>query len=268
MSLFHTKGEGASLGSRSSGRHALYRELAWLYDKMYARIFPYEETFNFLNRLLKEHNCHSILEVACGTGLLMEILERNGYEVTGLDLSCEMLKIARKRCRGRLLRQDMRNIQLRRCFDALLCLGRSFTYMMTDEDVEKSIGSFSRSLKVGGILIFDNFDAECRDESYFKEWRRQEFEFETYRVTRLSKSFDYDEGNNSWLVKWLYIIEKDGKRETVRDEARLRAFHESYLKEKLRKHGFNTLESVHKWNSLILIAKKIHNGCPQGFFTQ
>jgi len=66
------------------------------------------------------------LKVGCGTGRLMAIMEENGYEVAGLDLSPEMLKIAKTRCRGELLRQDMREIRVSETFDALLCLGSGF----------------------------------------------------------------------------------------------------------------------------------------------
>jgi len=242
--------------SFKSGYHSLYKELAWIYDEMYAHIFPYEEIFGFVSRFLEKYGCRKILEVACGTGRLMDMLEKSGYELTGLDLSEEMLEIARKRTEGKLLRQDMRNIKVDEFFDALICLGRSFTYMITDNDVERALKSFNSALKSGGVLIFDNFGAEQKDESYFKEWKEKVFELGTFRVTRLSKSFDCNERNNSWLVKWKYIIERDDEKERVYDQARLRAFHETYLKKKLRKYGFYVLEGIHKWGSLILIAKK------------
>ena len=255
MNAFHLRGKEGSV-SHKSGYHALYKRLAWIYDKIYVQIFPYGEIFNFVDKVFKKYGCHKVLEVACGTGHLMEILERNGYEVTGLDISKEMLEIARKRSKGRLIRQDMRNIQVGEVFDALICLGRSFTYMITEDDVERALKGFNRALTDGGVLVFDNFDARDMDESYFKEWKKRVFEFNKFRVTRLSKSFNYDERNNSWLVKWKYFIERNGEKESIHDQARLRAFHEAYLKKKLRKHGFYVLKSLRKWGSSILIAQK------------
>jgi SAM-dependent methyltransferase len=245
----------ARSSSFKSGYHSLYKELAWIYDEIYVHIFPYEEILDFVDGVLKKYGCRKILEAACGTGRLMEMLEKKRYEVTGLDLSGEMLEIARKKTNGKLLRQDMRN-NVDEFFDALICLGRSFTYMLTDNDVENALKSFNNTLKSGGILIFDNFNAGKKDESYFKEWKKKVFELGTFRVTRLNKSFDYDERNNSWVVKWKYIIERDNEKESVYDQARLRAFHGTYLKKKLKKCGFQVLESLHKWNSLILIAKR------------
>jgi len=255
VNVFRSKTKKSSVSCKS-GYHALYKKLAWIYDKIYVQIFSYGEMFNFVDEILKKYRCHKVLEVACGAGHLMETLERNGYEVTGLDISKEMLEIARKRSKGRLLRQDMKNIQVGEVFDALICLGRSFTYMITDDDVEKALKGFNKALRDGGILIFDNFDAKDVNESYFKEWKKRVFEFDKFRVTRLSKSFNYDERNNSWLVKWKYVIERNGEKENAYDQARLRAFQEAYLKKKLRKHGFYMLKSLHKLGSLILIAQK------------
>jgi len=255
VNAFHLKVKENSVGSQS-GYHTLYKRLAWIYDKIYAEIFPYREIFDLVDEVLRKHGCDKILEVACGTGHLMEILERNAYQVTGLDISKEMLEIAKKRSKGRLIRQDMRDIKVGEVFDALICLGRSFTYMITDDDVEKALKGFNRALRDGGGLIFDNFDAKDVDESYFKEWKKRVFEFDNFRVTRLSKSFDYDEKNSSWLVKWKYVIERNIEKESIYDQARLRAFHEVCLKNKLRRHGFCMLEGIHKWGSLIIIAQK------------
>ena len=57
----------------------------------------------------------------------MQILEEKGYRVTGLDLSSDMLDIARTRVKGNLIHQDMREIHLNERFDSVICFGGSFT---------------------------------------------------------------------------------------------------------------------------------------------
>ena len=49
-------------------RHKLYKKLAWLYDRIYPRIFDYQEVFNLVDGFLRRYNCRKVLEVACGTG--------------------------------------------------------------------------------------------------------------------------------------------------------------------------------------------------------
>ena len=211
--------------------------------------------FELVNDLLKPYRIKTILEVACGTGRLMTILEEKGYEATGLDLSQEMLDIARKRCRGRLLRQDMRDIKVTETFDALICLGKGFAYMLTDADVEMALDSFNRVLRDGGALVFDSFDAERSRRYAFGEWRKTVFEFEDMRVTRLSRSLDYKESDSTWLAEWKYIIETEGEKHIIKDETRLRSFDRDQLKDMLVCHGFQVVDIANE-QDLIFKANK------------
>ena len=55
---------------------------------------------NFLEEIFKKfgNEVHSILDLGCGTGLHDEELLKRGYEITGLDISPNMIDIAKKRC--------------------------------------------------------------------------------------------------------------------------------------------------------------------------
>ncbi len=195
------------------------------------------------------------MEAGCGTGRLMAIMEENGYEVTGLDLSPEMLEIARTRCRGELIRQDMREIRVSETFDALLCLGSGFTYMQTEGDVDRALRSFADALREGGMLIFDNFDADGINFGYFGRWRESVFDLGDMRITRRSMNSDYREADDSWRVDWLYIIEKEGGTRTVEDSSRIRAFHREYLRSKLARQGFRNIDVIQE-RRLTMTAEK------------
>ena len=223
---------------------------------MYQKIFPYEEFFQMIRPYLERVRARRVLEAACGTGRLMAILEENGYEVTGLDLSEEMLRIARTRCRGRLVRQDIRDIRFSETFDAVTCMGRSFTYMHTEEDVDKALASFNRVLRQGGMLVFDNFDAEKINFDYFSEWRETVFDLDDMKVTRRSINSDYCEENNSWTTNWIYTIERDGEKRVLEDHGRIRAFTRSYLASKLEEHGFRAPTIVDLYGNFMMAAEK------------
>ena len=234
----------------------MYTELAWIYDRIYPQIFGYYDMFNLIEGFLKPNKCRRIIEVACGTGRLMVILEENGYEVTGLDLSQEMLDIARGRCRGELLRQDMRDIRVGEPFDALICMGGSFGYMLTNEDVDRALGSFNKALRDGGILIFDCFDAERTRRHDFEKWREVVFELEDMKVTRRSRSSDYRESDGTWIVDWEYFIEAGDGARVVKDRAMLRSFYQDDLVRVLNEKGFQTINVLPHWN-LIFQAEKV-----------
>ncbi len=172
----------------------------------------------------------------------MNILEENGYTVTGLDLSGDMLAIARSRVKGDLVQQDMRHIKLDKTFDAIICLGAGFTYMQRDDDVENALNSFRRHLNDDGVLIFDNFDAERFNHDRFGRWEEETQRFHDLTITRRTRSSDWDLTSDTWKVDWVWRIKDEDSVREVHDSHRLKAFRYTYLREKLFEAGFNEVE--------------------------
>jgi len=92
---------------------ALYSELASYYDKIYWWK-DYAQEVDFLLKVLRRYGVRGkrILEVACGTGNHTKLLAATGYRVTGVDVSDDMLAIARRKVGGRatFVRGEMRNL--------------------------------------------------------------------------------------------------------------------------------------------------------------
>jgi SAM-dependent methyltransferase len=100
---------------------------------------------------------HSLLDVACGTGAHLAHIQGR-YEVTGLDLSPEMLAEAALRLPAvELVEADMRSFDLGRTFDAVLCLFSSIGYMDSDEELDEAIATMARHLGPGGVLVLDGW---------------------------------------------------------------------------------------------------------------
>lgn len=235
--------------------HRLYHDLAWIYDAIYQQIFDYRAVYGTLKPILDECHVESILEVACGTGRLMAILESEGYVVTGVDLSPEMLALAMPRVKGKLVQLDMRAMGFSDEFDAVLCLGSSFTYMSTDADVIKALRGFHGALRPGGILVFDNFDAERFDPEKYRDWRENIYRVDGVMITRRSKNRDWDPESYRWVAEWEYIIEKDGLTKRVTDSGFLRAFTYDQLQSLLAETGFDVVKLM-AGNRLIIQANK------------
>ena len=72
-----------------------YGPLAASYDRL-TRDVPYGEILAFAQMLLTERGLRprSVLDLACGTGAMSLLLAKAGYQVTGVDLSEEMLTVA------------------------------------------------------------------------------------------------------------------------------------------------------------------------------
>ncbi len=67
---------------------------AKLYDKIWGR-YDYDSDVEFLDVLFKDYRCKRVIDIGCGTGGHALRLSGRGYDVTGVDLSPAMLKIAR-----------------------------------------------------------------------------------------------------------------------------------------------------------------------------
>jgi SAM-dependent methyltransferase len=133
----------------------LYSELAKYYDRIYSRK-DYKGECAELRQLIQENKQApgpDLLEVGCGTGLYLEHFEEH-FSCTGVDLSSEMLRVAKKRLNKTALRQaDMRTFDLGKEFDVVLCLFSSIANLSNYSELRKTMKNFSRHLKTGGILI-------------------------------------------------------------------------------------------------------------------
>lgn len=122
----------------------------------------------FFIDMLKGRGKTSVLDVATGTGFHSVQLLKAGFDVVSADGSAEMLTKAfeNARRRGLVLKTahaDWRwlNRDINGKFDAIICLGNSFTHLFKEKDRRRALAEFYAALKHDGILILDqrNYDA-------------------------------------------------------------------------------------------------------------
>lgn len=110
----------------------------------------------------------SILEVGCGTGRNLNVLRATFPEasVTGLDLSADMLHIAKKRTHGLQLVQRAYDTPTGG-FDLILC---SYALSMFNPGWERAIETAAADLNPGGIIAVVDFShTNC---IWFEKWMR------------------------------------------------------------------------------------------------
>jgi len=107
-----------------------------------------------------------VLEVACGTGMiLLELLER-GLDAYGFDISEEMLEVLYSKAgeRGmddihsRVSRQDMCWFEYDLSFDAIIIPARSFLHLVEQKDQIACLRAIHAHLKPGGRLLMNFFN--------------------------------------------------------------------------------------------------------------
>ncbi len=132
-------------------------------DVVYEKVRDTQREIRFLHWVFQELadvEVREILDVACGTGRHAIPLSKKGYTVTGGDRSQAMLAVLEEKVRRAnieipVIKCDMKDIEFREEFDAIICMYTSINYLLTDQDIEKAQVAFYRALRPGGIVILD-----------------------------------------------------------------------------------------------------------------
>jgi len=101
-----------------------------------------------------------VLDLACGTGSLTLELAARGYEMTGVDLSPDMLSIAEEKCRAAGFRipfycQNMSRLTLPEPIDACVCCLDSVNYVLKAAQLQQAFRRVFEALAPGGLFLFD-----------------------------------------------------------------------------------------------------------------
>ncbi|NLN92633.1 MAG: class I SAM-dependent methyltransferase [Candidatus Hydrogenedens sp.] len=133
-----------------------FAPIAHYYDQMMEHVnyVRWERIADHLSLLLPRPFLH--LDVGCGTGTLIELLSKHGWNSVGTDLSRSMLEVAgRQRQISPLLQSTMCALPFSRSIHMITCLFDSLNFLLTETDVEQAIQSFSDTLVSGGLVYFD-----------------------------------------------------------------------------------------------------------------
>ena len=141
----------------------------------------FEEDLPFYESLAAEAD-GPILELACGTGRVALHLARLGHDVSGLDVSAEMLASARARTTPDLKvswhEADMAGFDLGRQFALIFCAITSFAHLTEPDQQAACLEACARHLQPGGKLVLD---LRFPDPAYYEQisshllfrWRQQ-----------------------------------------------------------------------------------------------
>lgn len=138
-----------------------YQHFAHVYDELMTDA-PYENWLNFIERNIEKYGNGGkrLLDLGCGTGTLSIPLSAKGFDVTGIDLSEEMLAIAQTKSMEAgvhvaYYQQDMRELSGFKPFDVIGVFCDALNYLCSEQDVETTITNIYNQLAPGGLLLFD-----------------------------------------------------------------------------------------------------------------
>lgn len=134
-------------------------ELAEIYDLVYdgrGKDYAAEAAEVVHLVLSRRPDASSLLDVACGTGAHLAHTRQSFSVVTGLELSEHMIAGAAARLPDVTVHQgDMRNFDLGRRFDAVMCMFSSVGYLEWADELDSTLKSFARHLTPGGVAVIE-----------------------------------------------------------------------------------------------------------------
>lgn len=179
----------------------IFKDYAAYYDLL-NKDKDYKTEAKNIHQHIQDHcpDAKSILNLGCGTGSHDFEFEKLNYEITGVDLSEEMIKIANDKkqnhkasaefCVG-----DLKKLRLNKKFDVVVSLFHVMSYQTTNEDLRLAIETASLHLNKNGIFIFDCWygPGVLADPPGI---RHRVLENEHFRIHRIAKPLLHSQSNS------------------------------------------------------------------------
>ena len=215
-----------------------YKFFASVYDQMMDNI-NYENWKFYLLQLFYKYGVEPfdlVTELGCGTGMMTRLLAGDGFRMTGIDLSEDMLEVAQKKStqnkndsfkrKINYSHQDMRDFKLAEEQNAIISICDSMNYLTSVDDLYKTIKAARDNLKTGGVFIFD-----LKTEHFFiEELDGNEFSEDLGEVSCTWKnSYDRNARVHTYTLEF-----SNGEKEVHKQ----RVFGASDIKEAAQKAGF------------------------------
>lgn len=145
-----------------------------LLSKYYDDIFPVShQKLDFFLHWFRKYRVRTVLDVACGSGLLARRLAQAGYQVTGIDIEGDMIAKAKEQAEAEgikvsFVQGDMRELAnlfrqpdgRSRLFDGVSLVGNSLAHLLTAEEMQNTLRQMFAVTRSGGVAVIQvvNFD--------------------------------------------------------------------------------------------------------------
>lgn len=147
-----------------------HSKFAEIYD-IFMKNVNYNSWYKFLRKYMK--NRGEILDLGCGTGEFIWRFLKDGYSVTGVDISQSMLTVAKNKLDKKgfegkysLIKDDIVNYVQDSEVDYIMCNFDTINYFKSEKDFVKFVQVCKNNLKKDGMLIFDVVTEEIFDEIF------------------------------------------------------------------------------------------------------
>lgn len=201
-----------------------------------------------IEEVLRKYKVNTVLDLTCGTGSQVFWLAKQGYKVTGADLSPDLLNITREKAHKenievRLIEGDMRTLHVG-SFDAVITIFNAIGHL-TKTDFEKTLRNIHSNLKDGGLYVFDIFNLQAMTDTVVHDLAMDVRKtVNDTQIHHIQKS-EIDRKSGRLTSYDHYTLQKSADTlKTLTGEFTLQIYTAQELREMLSKNGFETLEQL------------------------
>lgn len=150
-----------------------YSTFAPFYDRVMDHV-DYQRWYLYLCHVMIEYinNPRTVLELGCGTGKFGAKFSAEDFDICGIDLSFEMLSVAKARAfrNFRILCADIRQFAFKKKFDFIFCVHDTLNYFQDPEDLRRVFRCVREVMHGESVFFFDitteynintHFDGQC-----------------------------------------------------------------------------------------------------------
>jgi len=231
-----------------------FADYARYYNLLY-KDKDYAGEAQYVHKLIQTYkpNAKTILNLGCGTGNHDFELLKLGYEVTGIDLSSEMLAVASKRLTEKaqcanldFVQGDIRTIRLNKTFDVVISLFHVMSYQTTNDDLQAAFYTAKTHLDTGGLFLFDCWYGPAV-LSEPPVTRVKQLTDDTIEVLRIAEPV-MRESNNMVDVNFLVTITDKSTRvsEQIKEKHQMRYLFKTEIDELARTNGMEK-QFAYEW---------------------
>ncbi|MFD1672749.1 class I SAM-dependent DNA methyltransferase [Agrilactobacillus yilanensis] len=220
----------------------IYTTFAKVYDQLMDSDL-YDQWLTYVEQRVPKKTGR-LLELACGSGTLAVKLAQAGFEVTGFDLSEEMLTLADEKARAAeielpLIQGDALDLKLDTKFDYVTCFDDSICYLPDLSAITQVFKNVSQVLKPAGTFMFDAHSLYQMDEVFPGYMYNAKFEDMAFMWQSYAGEFPHSVEHD--LTFFIYDESIDGYQ-ALEELHRERTYPVASYKEALQAAGFTDIE--------------------------
>jgi len=147
----------------------IYQNFAFIYDELMKHA-PYDQWVTMTKEILTKYGSHvdTIIDLGCGTGEITIQLQKENYNIYGIDFSSDMLAIAHEKALKnnvdiQWIKQDIVKLEGFENIDMAVSFCDVFNYIKTKAELLEAFKRIYKSLNETGLFLFD-----IHNETYVK----------------------------------------------------------------------------------------------------